>query len=296
MQILITGGTGSLGGLLVEHFTARGDKVRIVSRDPHKQAALLAKFPRVDARLGDIRDYAFMKRACRDMDAVVHAAALKRVERGETDPGEYLSINTLGAQAVVEAADSAGVKQRLLISSDKSVNPTTYYGITKHAAEALWLQYPYTACLRYGNVMDSAGSFWWVWNQAVRDGQPLQVREPEPTRFFLIRKEAIALVQDALNSMLSREILVPKDMYAVSMHDIARELQDETLWQRSPLSRGEKQHESLIGVEEHAVGTVGKLLAKLEVSYATDLRHTSLDVPRLSGKEVVAILRKETGI
>jgi UDP-N-acetylglucosamine 4,6-dehydratase/5-epimerase len=294
MHILITGGTGSLGSLLVEHYTQYGARIRVVSRDPHKQAALLQRFPKVDARLGDIRDYNFMLRACRDIDVVVHAAALKRIERGETDPLEYFSINTQGSDIVASAIEDAGVGLSLLISSDKSVDATSTYGLTKRMAEKLWLQHPGASCLRYGNVMDSVGSFWWAWNKAVADGERIQVREPEPTRFFLIRKEAIALVDDAIGSMLGHEILIPKDMYAVSMHDIARELQDEKLWIREPLGFGEKQHESLIGVAEHAVGSVGKLLARVEPTHGGDLHYTSQDVPRLTGKQVVEILRSQT--
>jgi UDP-N-acetylglucosamine 4,6-dehydratase len=293
MHILITGGTGSLGSLLVEHYTRYGARVRIVSRDPHKQAALLQRFPKVDARLGDVRDAKLMRRAMRDIDVVVHTAALKRIERGETDPEEYHSINTIGSQTVADAAEDAGVGLSLLISSDKSTDAVNFYGLSKRVAEVLWLTHPGSSCLRYGNVMDSAGSFWWAWNEAAAQGKPLHVREPDPTRFFLIRKEAIALVDDAIGSMLGHEILIPKDMYAVSMHDIARELQDESLWIKEPLSRGEKQHESLVGVAEHAAGSVGKLLARVEPTYGGSLHYTSLDVPRLTGKQVVEILRSQ---
>jgi len=293
MHILITGGTGSLGSLLVEHFTKQGARIRIVSRDPHKQAALLQRFPKVDARLVDVRDYNFMLRACRDIDVVVHAAALKRIERGETDPAEYYAINTIGSDIVACAVEDAGVGLSLLISSDKSVDATSTYGLTKRMAEKLWLQHPGASCLRYGNVMDSAGSFWWAWQEAAAHGKPLHVREPEPTRFFLIRKEAIALVDDAIGSMLGHEILIPKDMYAVSMHDIARELQDESLWIREPVGFGEKQHESLIGVAENAAGSVGKLLARVEPTHGGDLHYTSQEVPRLTGQQVVEILRAQ---
>jgi len=142
MNVLITGGTGSLGSLLVEHFVSQGDTVTIVSRDGHKQAGLLQKLPQVKAYLGDICDPWLMHKVTRHQDVVVNAAALKRVERGETDPEEYLRVNTVGAQNVIQCASDNGVSKCLLISSDKGCDPSTKYGITKAAAEGIYQTYP----------------------------------------------------------------------------------------------------------------------------------------------------------
>ena len=294
MRVLITGGTGSLGSLLVEHFITRGDQVTILSRDPHKQAALLQQYPQVHAILGDICDEHAVEHAVRRQEVVVHAAALKRIERGTTDPEEYIRVNTLGAQQVLRLAYRAGVQKCLLISSDKCVDATSLYGITKRAAEFIYAAYPIGAALRYGNVMDSQGSVWWAWTDALQAGRLINLRVPDPTRFFLLRKDAVQLVQETLDIMQGGEIFVPHNLSAVSMESIAQVVVPDRHWLTSPLLPGEKQHEVLVGASEHVVETIGRLARVGQGLRTATTGYCSLDVPRISGTEAVQLLMQAT--
>lgn len=298
MNVLITGGTGSLGSLLVDHFIERGDNVSIVSRDGHKQAALLQKHPQVKAYLGDICDRDLMQRVTRNQEVVINAAALKRIERGQTDPMEYVRVNILGAENVIRCASDNSVEKCLLISSDKGPMSSSVYGSTKYLAEAIYTSYPIGACLRYGNVMDSNGSVWWAWLDALQHERFLNLRMPNPTRFFLLRIHAIKLIQDALDHMCGGEVFVPRDLASVSLESIARVLDPEARWLTSPLLPGEKQHEVLIGASEYYKESIGDLLVSVGSGVSQrngkEMSYCSENARRISGIDAVALLLDAT--
>jgi UDP-N-acetylglucosamine 4,6-dehydratase len=295
MNMLITGGTGSLGALLVKKYTGLGHNVTVLSRDAHKQALLAAEVP-CRMLLGDICDRRTVARAVHGQDVVIHAAALKRIERGATDPEEYLRVNTIGAQVVVQEAALAEVREFLLISTDKVVDPSTFYGLTKALAETICLsynKYMRVAALRYGNVMDSAGSFWWLWKALLADDQPIPVRQPFPTRFILTKKQAIELVAEALTVMLGGEVFVPRYIKAVAMDDIARTLTHEDNWQIMPLQANEKLHEVLVGSMEHCRVASAGLTMLATTDYDDTLKpfYCSATAPRMTGKDAVKLLQ-----
>ncbi|MEK7499313.1 MAG: polysaccharide biosynthesis protein, partial [Patescibacteria group bacterium] len=125
MKLCITGGTGSLGSMLVERFAKSGNNITVLSRDPHKQSILRTRFPGVRFILGDIRDPNSVDRAIyfRDdsiADVVIHAAALKQVDLGEENTREFSTVNIDGSYVVADACQRAGVPNALLISSDKA--------------------------------------------------------------------------------------------------------------------------------------------------------------------------------
>lgn len=300
MKVLITGGTGSLGQVLSEAFLANGDQVTVLSRDPHKQAVMKEWLPKASYLLADIGCRESIMCACHGQDIVIGAAALKRVERGETDPREYLRVNVLGAMNTVEAARLCGARKALLISTDKSVEPTTFYGKTKSTAEAIWVANnngTKCAALRYGNVVNSNGSVWHVWQDQIAKGLSLTVRDPEPTRFILTIEQAVQLVMDALRWMDGGEIFVPKGVPAFSLHELARNLQLEEQWCREPLGPGEKQHEILVAQGEYVEDVKGsRLLAKvwpkLRSDYIPD-EFCSRTAHRLDANEVTTLLNKK---
>ena len=293
-NILITGGTGSLGSLLAEQYTNAGHTVTIFSRDPHKQA-VLGQQVKCKFVLGDICDRNTVARAMVGQDIVIHAAALKRIERGVTDPEEYLRVNTIGAQIAVQEAAQAEVGRFLLISTDKSPDPVSGYGLTKALAESICLSYDKylaVAAIRYGNVMDSAGSFWWLWQELLAKGQPIMVRKPYPTRFILTKKNAIALVNEALDVMIGGEIFIPRYIKAVRMDEIARALTPESNWLIEPLSSNEKLAEVLVGSMEHCRVVSTGLCAISDMDYDDDLKpfYCSETAPRMTGAEAVKLL------
>ncbi len=170
-NILITGGTGSLGNQLVEKLLQENlvNKIVIFSRDELKQYEMAAKFghnEKLRFFIGDVRDVTRLKMAFRDIDIVIHAAALKHVPVCEYNPFEAIKTNIMGAQNVIDAAFEAEVKKVIALSTDKAANPINLYGATKLASDKLFIAAnSYTggrntvfSVVRYGNVLGSRGS------------------------------------------------------------------------------------------------------------------------------------------
>ena len=138
-SILITGGTGSFGNTMAEKLLADTDveKVVIFSRDEKKQYDMRNKFIR-DSRLvfivGDVRDRDRVFYAMQDVEYVFHAAALKQVPSCEFFPYEAVKTNILGAENVLSAAETTGVKKVVILSTDKAVYPINAMGIKRHFA------------------------------------------------------------------------------------------------------------------------------------------------------------------
>lgn len=302
MRVLITGGTGSLGSQLTRHWLAQGHRVQVLSRDAHKQAEL-ARALRAEGLgecawfLGDITDSYAVQRAIRGCDTLVHAAAQKRIERGESDPDEYLRINVLGTQIVVRAALQEGVQRCLFISTDKAVAPLNFYGCSKALAERLWLHQgtakgdgPHFAALRYGNVVASRGSVWHLWQEQLKSRGAILVREPEPTRFIVDFPQAISFVEQALGELehWGQMVLVPGTLKAFSLWELADELAPRYCWERQPLGPGEKQHEIMLAEGEWALHTTEDLwLVTSQLHTMERGPFSSATAPRLTGAELI---------
>ena len=255
MNIAITGGTGSLGFALTKKLIT-SNYVTVISRDAHKQAAMMRNLPsdRINYVLCDVCSRDALEDAIAGHDVVVHAAALKRVERGISDAAEYTRVNVYGTETVANAVSSVGIKKALFISTDKSCAAINFYGKTKAVAESIWLSKNSAAsrfsAVRYGNVMGSNGSVWEIWNRLLMEGKRITVRTPEPTRFFMTIDDAVELVTNSIDNMIGGEIFVPKSMPAFSMFDLARYAADEDKWVIEALLPGEKQHEILVAPGE----------------------------------------------
>lgn len=252
MDILVTGGTGSLGTALVPRLTKDGHDVTVLSRDPHKQNALRAIAPEATFVLGDVCDPIVVGRAVEGKDCVIHAAALKHVDIGEANVAEYVRVNILGSRNVVDACLTWGTPTALLISSDKAVDPVNLYGKTKSVAEDLFVSAGFSA-VRYGNVVSSRGSFLNVWEDRASKGQKIVLREPDPTRFFLSIDAAVGLVKSAISLDYDRTysgVFVPEYLRSFSVGMAASLFFDESEIVRFPLGPGEKQHEVLLSKSE----------------------------------------------
>lgn len=303
-KVLITGGAGSLGSALVRHWRDEYD-LTIFSRDPHKQQKLQAETG-LDFRhfvLGDVTDYESIKRACIGQDVLIHAAALKVVSQGEQHPLEYYRVNSVGSLTVAQAwndthhrlnADYRPVRQprkALYINSDKAVSPINAYGVSKRIGELAFLHYGFSS-LRYGNVVESQGSFIHFWQKALNDGKPLSVRFPHPTRFFLSIKGAINLIEDVLLQE-SNGVFVPYNLAAFDIREVALAMTaTEAGLCHSSLQPGEKQHEVLLHEGECPV-TVSDRLAlvrNLRKSFESEFYSSEKTPLRLSGQEVLTRL------
>jgi UDP-N-acetylglucosamine 4,6-dehydratase/5-epimerase len=290
LKILITGGTGSLGSALTRHWYEQHE-LTILSRDPHRQSAMTVLYPDIHYILADICNGGEVYRACLGQDILIHAAAAKDVQTGEYHPSEFIRVNVTGSQVVAQEwykthPDSG---KALLISTDKSCMPINCYGRSKGLAESVFRKYDYSA-VRYGNVIESNGSFVHKWRQALAAGNPIKVREPEPTRFCLSMAGAIALIEDALRLMETggNGIFVPYGLRSFSIRDVAQAT-GATL-EYEPLLPYEKVHEALVA-EGEAVVRESDLLCRIIPGWTSDhIQFRSNVAPKMSGEEVLEVM------
>jgi FlaA1/EpsC-like NDP-sugar epimerase len=165
--------------------------------------------------VGDVRDLARLTRACSGCDAVVHAAALKRIETGAYNPDEMVKTNVLGTMNVIEAAVAAKVRYVVGLSSDKAYQPISPYGQSKALAESLMLAANHMqgktkfSCTRYGNIWGAQGSVVPRWLALAEQGKNITVTDPDCTRFFMTIDEAVQMVWGLLCIMLGGELVIP---------------------------------------------------------------------------------------
>ncbi len=259
--VLVTGGTGSFGKKFIEIMLKEYHPAKIIifSRDELKQHEMRINGfddPSLRYFLGDIRDLDRLKRAFKDVDIVVHAAALKQVPACEYNPFEAIKTNILGSQNVIDAALDCGVKKVLAISTDKAVNPVNLYGVTKLGAEKLFIQSNSYAggretrfsCTRYGNVVGSRGSVVPVFLQQRHTGK-LTVTDERMTRFWISLEQGVRFVIRCIEQMHGGEVFVPK-IPSMSVKDLGAAIAPECEIVYSGIRPGEKLHEVLVSEDE----------------------------------------------
>lgn len=251
-SVLVTGGSGTFGRAFTKRLlTDPGiERVAILSRGEHAQADMAASFtdPRIRFFIGDVRDRDRLRRAFSGVDIVVHAAALKRIEVGVSNPIEMVQTNIGGAINVVEAALDAGVAKVVALSTDKAYQPISPYGQSKALAESIFRNaYQGStrfAVTRYGNVWNSNGSVVPKW-QAISRGQRypvVPVTDPEATRFYMTIDQAIDLVLNTIDTMQGGDLCIPT-LPAYRLGDLA-EAMGATM-QITGLPSWEKLHEGM---------------------------------------------------
>ena len=267
-NILITGGTGSFGRQLVKEISNLSPKkVVIFSRDEDKQHNMKQSIKnqpiskKISFVIGDVRDYERFYSISKDMDIILHAAALKQVPSVELYPYEAVKTNIIGAHNVVRAAVARKVKHVIAISTDKAVKPVNAMGMTKALQEKIMLSDDLQkdgtkfSCVRYGNVLGSRGSVIPLWDSKIKKNKPLPVTHPDMTRFMLTLSEAIHLVFYALKNTQGGEIFVKKAP-ATKIVDLAKVYAEiKTGNSDYPINlvgrrAGEKIHEVLVSEEE----------------------------------------------
>jgi UDP-glucose 4-epimerase len=219
--LLITGGTGTFGNAVLRRFLDTGIKeIRVFSRDEKKQEdmRLALKNTKVKFIIGDVRDYDCLLPALQGVDYVFHAAALKQVPSCEFFPLEALRTNALGAENVMNAALACGVRNMIVLSTDKAVYPINAMGMSKALMEKLMVakarMYGDTRTIfcgsRYGNVMASRGSVIPLFLRQIQAGKPLTVTDPNMTRFMMTIDDAVDLVLYAYQNGKPGDIFVQK--------------------------------------------------------------------------------------
>lgn len=214
-KIFVTGGTGSLGSHLINFLLkVPGESHHFVvfSRDEQKQYKMALKYPNnknISFVLGDVRDQQSVSDAIAHYqpDVVVHTAAQKHVKICEHNPMQTVLTNIHGTKHVVRACLANDVKVACFVSTDKAVMPTTLYGMTKNVAEQLWVNASKKEqCttrfvgVRYGNILNSAGSLIPLYLNLMKDEHPVfPVTDERMTRFFITFNQAISLIIHAIS-------------------------------------------------------------------------------------------------
>lgn len=259
-SILITGATGSFGRAFARHCVDTGvERICLYSRGEHAQAAMRQEFNDHESLrwlIGDVRDRDRLRRAMEGCDTVVHAAALKRIEVCEYCPLEAVKTNVIGAMNVIEAAQDAGVRRVIALSTDKACNPTNAYGSSKLLAEKMFLAAnnmtgqnpPFFAVTRYGNIAGSQGSVIPKWREiSTRDRGPrprlaVPITNPNATRFWMTIDQAVELVWNTARTMQGGELVIP-ELPAYRLGDLAEAMNVETY--EIGLPKYEKLHECM---------------------------------------------------
>lgn len=264
--LLITGGTGSFGETMLQHFlTTDIAEIRIFSRDEKKQDDLRLKYrnPRLNFIVGDVRDYKSIKNALVGVNYLFQAAALKQVHTCEFYPLQAINTNILGSENVLEAAIESKVQRVVVLSTDKAVYPINTMGMTKALMEKLTISKARDvraqdvgikmAITRYGNVMCSRGSVIPLFIDQITSGKDITVTVPTMTRFLMSLDESVSLVLKAFGSANSGDIFVQKAP-ACTVGVLAEALIDifsaKTKVRVMGARHGEKFYESLCSQEE----------------------------------------------
>jgi UDP-N-acetylglucosamine 4,6-dehydratase len=253
--ILITGGTGSFGKQFVKTILQRYNphKIIIYSRDELKQYEMAQVYKDSCMRyfIGDVRDLPRLQKAMKDVDFVVHAAALKHVPIAEYNPMECIKTNVMGAQNVIDAAIDNGVKKVIALSTDKAASPINLYGASKLASDKLFVAannitgtaQTRFSVVRYGNVLGSRGSVLPFFEKLISQGEKsLPITDEKMTRFWITLQEGVDFVLKNFERMHGGETFVPK-IPSMKMTDMASAIAPHLEQHIIGIRPGEKLHE-----------------------------------------------------
>lgn len=263
--LLITGGTGSFGHAVLERFLHSDiGEIRIFSRDEKKQDDMRHKLQNEKLKfyIGDVRDRASVDSAMQGVDFVFSAAALKQVPSCEFFPMQAVYTNIEGTHNVLESAVMHGVKNVVVLSTDKACYPINAMGMSKALMEKVAIAKGRSlgknaatkiCCTRYGNVMASRGSVIPLWIEQIKNNKEITITDPAMTRFMMTLEDAVDLVLYAFENGENGDLFVQKAP-AATLAILAQALKD--LYKSDiPVKiigtrHGEKIYESLITREE----------------------------------------------
>ncbi|PJI41890.1 UDP-N-acetylglucosamine 4,6-dehydratase (inverting) [Ferrovibrio sp.] len=270
-SIVITGGTGSFGRRFVRKLLEKASprRVAILSRDELKQYEMAQdfsthqKFDILRFLIGDVRDADRLEMAFRDVDHVIHAAALKHVPIAEYNPFECVHTNVLGAENIVRAAIRNEVKTVVALSTDKAANPINLYGASKLASDKIFVAgnsmsgsaRTRFSVVRYGNVIGSRGSVVPLFRRLLEQGvEALPITDARMTRFWITLGQGVDFVASSLAHMRGGEIFVPK-IPSMKIVDLAEVMAPGRPQKIVGIRPGEKLHEVMI-TEDDSRNTV----------------------------------------
>ena len=263
--VLVTGGTGSFGKHFVQTVIDgyRPRRLVIFSRDELKQYEMqqifpMERYPFMRYFIGDVRDRDRLELAMRDIDYVVHAAALKQVPTAEYNPFECIRTNVFGAENVVTAALRRNVRKVIALSTDKAANPVNLYGASKLASDKIFVAANNLAgadgtrfaVVRYGNVFGSRGSVVPFFRKLAQEGaDTLPITDPRMTRFWITLTQGVNFVLSSMEMTRGGEIFVPK-IPSTTIADLATLLCPKLGQKTVGVRPGEKLHETMIPADD----------------------------------------------
>jgi len=263
--LLITGGTGSFGNAVLRRFIDSDlREIRIFSRDEKKQDDMRHHLqnPKVKFYIGDVRDKRSVDGVMSGVDYIFHAAALKQVPSCEFFPTQAVRTNVLGTENVLDSAISHGVKNIVVLSTDKACYPVNAMGISKAMMEKVAIAKarqlgPDAAtticCTRYGNVMASRGSVIPLWVEQMKTNQVITITDPHMSRFMMTLDDAVDLVLYAFQHGRNGDLFVQKAP-AATLDTLASALKSlyhkDTEVKIIGTRHGEKLYETLVSREE----------------------------------------------
>lgn len=256
--ILVTGGAGSIGSALVENILKYPvHSVRVLDIDEYALAKLGKKLKdsRLRILLGSILDQDRLDMAGDGVDIVFHLAAIKNIEISEFNPIETIDTNVNGTANMIKMMIKKRPLKFINISTDKAADASTLYGNTKQLGERLtsWAGFHIkgtkSATVRFGNVVESRGNVFEIWNEEKKNDKPLSITEPSMQRYFIHVNDVIDFILNSLLLVNTGEIFIPK-MKKYNIKKLADEISKS---QRIiGLRRGEKLEEILLNSEEKA--------------------------------------------
>ena len=258
-KILVSGGAGSIGSKLVKKLLEYPiDSIRILDINEHALFELNHEIndSRVRLLLGNILDKDRIDMAGNGVDIIFHAAAIKNIEISEYNPIETIDTNINGTVNMIKMAIRNRAKIFLNVSTDKATNPSTLYGTTKQLTERLtsWAGItnaePKFVSVRFGNIMDSRGNVFEIWEKESKDKKPLSLTHPLAERYFFKSDEAIDFILKCLLLIKRGEVFIPK----MKLYSIKKLAQKYSKRQKIiGLRQGEKQKEIQISKEEEKI-------------------------------------------
>jgi UDP-N-acetylglucosamine 4,6-dehydratase len=264
-SVMVTGGTGSFGKhfvkTVIEQYKPR--RLIIFSRDELKQFEMqqifpMDRYPFMRFFIGDVRDRDRLELAMRDVDYVIHAAALKQVTTAEYNPFECIRTNVFGAENLVYAALRRNVRKVIALSTDKAANPVNLYGASKLASDKIFVAANNLsgadgtkfAVVRYGNVVGSRGSVVPFFKKLAEDGaETLPITDPRMTRFWITLTQGVNFVLSSMELSRGGEIYVPK-IPSTTVTDLARLVCPQLGQRIVGIRPGEKLHETMIPADD----------------------------------------------
>lgn len=319
--VFITGGTGSFGKRFITRLlkSYKPKRVIVYSRDELKQYEMAQQFtdPCMRFFIGDVRDLSRLEMAMREVDYVVHSAALKHVPIAEYNPFECIHTNVIGAENIVRASISNKVKRVIALSTDKAANPINLYGASKLASDKIFVAGNNLSgsvgtrfsVVRYGNVVGSRGSVVPLFKRLVDAGvKKLPITDDRMTRFWITLDHGVDFVMSCFDMMKGGEVFVPK-IPSMRVTDLASAMAPDLEHEIIGIRPGEKLHEVMISEDDsrHTLELDDRYVIEPAFAWWTrenyaegtrppeDFRYDSNTNPQWLSKDELSAILEQTG-